>query len=192
MYWPQITYLFCGQYFLAEFTYFVHSCLGLPLPRTYPPNTHKNHDMTHKKIQGVHPLGALKWTFNWPISKDKVRCQHICCGRIITIVVHQKSQMTPQIRVRVTWPTDMKTSSNPACKTSKYTFSVADPGFLVGGRGPRRGGCGLPRWLHFANFVCQNERIWTLWGRARRTPHKSANAFNTCQNCLDSISPWPH
>ena len=27
-----------------------------------------------------------------------------------------------------------------------------------------RGGRGLPRRLHFENFVCQNERIWTLSG----------------------------
>ena len=42
--------------------------------------------------------------------------------------------------------------------------TVADPGFPVGGRGPRRGGRGLPRRLRFENFVCQNERIWTLGG----------------------------
>ena len=46
--------------------------------------------------------------------------------------------------------------------------SVADPGFPVGGRGPRRRGCGLLRWLRFENFVCQNERIGTLRGSKRR------------------------
>ena len=46
--------------------------------------------------------------------------------------------------------------------------AVADPGFPVGGRGPRRQGCGLPRRLCFENFVCQNERIGTLGGGARR------------------------
>ena len=30
------------------------------------------------------------------------------------------------------------------------------------------GGCGLLRQLHFENFVCQNERIGTLRGGARR------------------------
>ena len=45
--------------------------------------------------------------------------------------------------------------------------AVADPGFPVGGRGPRKGGRGLPRWLRFKNFVCQNERIWTLGGGGR-------------------------
>ena len=49
-------------------------------------------------------------------------------------------------------------------------IKVADPGFPVGGRGPRRRGRGLPRRLHFENFVCQNERIWTLGGRAPGTP----------------------
>ena len=38
-----------------------------------------------------------------------------------------------------------------------------DPGFPIGG-------CQLPRRLHFKKFVCQNERIWTLWGHARRRP----------------------
>ena len=32
------------------------------------------------------------------------------------------------------------------------------------------GGRGLPRQLHFENFVCQNERIWPLGGRAPGTP----------------------
>ena len=54
-------------------------------------------------------------------------------------------------------------------KKSKQ-LAVADPGFPVGGHGPRRGGHGLPRQLHFENFVCQNERIWTLRGRAPGTP----------------------
>ena len=40
---------------------------------------------------------------------------------------------------------------------------MADPGFPVGGRWPRRGGGrGLPRWLRFVKFVCQNERIGSL------------------------------
>ena len=42
--------------------------------------------------------------------------------------------------------------------------SVADPGFPVGGRG-------LLRRLRFKNFVCENERIWTLRGAcAGHTP----------------------
>ena len=54
--------------------------------------------------------------------------------------------------------------------------TVADPGFPVGGRGPRRRGCGLPRQLRFENFVCQNERIGTLRGGARWAhPPRSAN-----------------
>ena len=52
---------------------------------------------------------------------------------------------------------------NTLCNT------VADPGFPVGGRG-------LPRRLRFENFVCRNERIWTLRGRAPGTPPRSANA----------------
>ena len=41
---------------------------------------------------------------------------------------------------------------------------MADPGFPIGGREPRKGGRGLPTPLCFENFVCQNERIWTLRG----------------------------
>ena len=63
------------------------------------------------------------------------------------------------------------------CKSSKLggrrvNISVADPGFPVGGRGPRRGVRGPPKRLHFENFACQNERIWTRRGGA---PPRSAN-----------------
>ena len=58
------------------------------------------------------------------------------------------------------------------CKNSSVKLhsqiAVADPGFPVGVRGPRRGGCGLLRQLHFVKFVCQNERIGSLRGGARR------------------------
>ena len=58
--------------------------------------------------------------------------------------------------------------------------AVADPGFPVGGRGPRRGGRGPPRWLRFENFACQNERIWTPWGGgAPGAPPRSANVMGT-------------
>ena len=46
--------------------------------------------------------------------------------------------------------------------------AVADPGFPVGGRRP-------PGRLRFKNFVCRNERIWTLGGRAPNMPPRSAN-----------------
>ena len=47
---------------------------------------------------------------------------------------------------------------------------MADPGFLVGGRGSRGGGRGLPNRLRSENFVCQNKRIWTLRGAYAGTP----------------------
>ena len=43
------------------------------------------------------------------------------------------------------------------------SITVADPGFPIGGRGLRKGRR-LPRQLRFENFVCENERIWTLGG----------------------------
>ena len=64
--------------------------------------------------------------------------------------------------VSITWFTFYHSPESP----------VADPGFPVGGgRGPRRGGRGLPRRLRFKNFACQNERIWTRrGGRAPGAP----------------------
>ena len=56
------------------------------------------------------------------------------------------------------------------------TDPVADPGSR-GGRQPRRGGCQLPRRLHFIKFVCQNKRIWTLRGRAPAAPPGPANVI---------------
>ena len=49
------------------------------------------------------------------------------------------------------------------CSQFKFKTSGTDPGYPVGGRG-------LPKQLHFENFVCQNERIWTLGGCAPATP----------------------
>ena len=48
----------------------------------------------------------------------------------------------------------------------KYMLYIHSGGCRIS----RRGGRGLPRQLRFANFVCQNERIWTLGGRAPGTP----------------------
>ena len=54
--------------------------------------------------------------------------------------------------------------------------SVTDPGFPVGGVDLIGGGRGLPMRLCFANFVCQNERIWTLGGACPgHAPSRSAN-----------------
>ena len=63
---------------------------------------------------------------------------------------------------------------------------VADPGFPVGRRRPRRGRR-LPRQLCFENFACRNESIWSLRGRGRApgTPHRSPNVdgnFNLQEN----------
>ena len=74
---------------------------------------------------------------------------------------------------------------------------LADPGFPVGGRGPRRWGRGLPRRLRFENFVCRNERIWTLgWGVRQTRPLGppmrtikpfSLNKLGVTQQCVRSM-----
>ena len=63
--------------------------------------------------------------------------------------------------------------------------TVADPGFPIGGRGPRRRGHGLPRRLRFENFVCQDERIWTLGGGGVR--RASANVDPPMRNVVHEI-----
>ena len=40
---------------------------------------------------------------------------------------------------------------------SALEYTVADPGFPVGGRGP-------PTWVLFGKNVCENERIWSHRG----------------------------
>ena len=42
---------------------------------------------------------------------------------------------------------------------------------------------GLPRRLCFENFVCRNEKIWTLGGRTPGTPPRSANGIATDIYC---------
>ena len=78
-------------------------------------------------------------------------------------------------------------SENRPCGSNSCPESVADPGFPVGGRGPRSGGRGLLRQLRFKNFECQNERIWTLRGACvRHAPYRSANV-NTISKERHSI-----
>ena len=62
---------------------------------------------------------------------------------------------------------------------------VADPGFPVGGRRPRRG-APTPEVATFRKFVYQNERIWTLRVRAPAAPPGSANALVSCDLIYDS------
>ena len=80
-----------------------------------------------------------------------------------------KFKMWPKIRMQLKCSLKKK----KPCGTKTL---VADPGFPIGGRGPRRGGRGPPRRLCFENFACQNERIWTRRGaRTGRAPPRSAN-----------------
>ena len=53
---------------------------------------------------------------------------------------------------------------------------MADPRFPIGGVNLVGGGAPTPEQLHFKNFVCQNERMWTLRGKSG-TPPRSANGL---------------
>ena len=59
-----------------------------------------------------------------------------------------------------------------------YNIPVADPGFPVGGRRPLGGGGADSQGGNFENFVCQNERIWTLGARPLHPP------MHTMQNIV--------
>ena len=62
----------------------------------------------------------------------------------------------------------------------------------VGGGGGA-GGRWLPKWLRFENFVCRNERIWTLSGeRAAGMSPRSANALchSMSQSCITFCLPF--
>ena len=74
-----------------------------------------------------------------------------------------------------------------SCRHQQATLTVADPGFPAGGV-DLVGDVDSPRRLRFENFVCRNERIWTLGvgeGRAPGTSPRSANA----QECLACNGP---
>ena len=49
-------------------------------------------------------------------------------------------------------------------------FSVADPGFPIGGCGPVRGGRGPLTWMLFGKNVCKNERIGSIGGMRPACP----------------------
>ena len=50
-------------------------------------------------------------------------------------------------------------------------YSVADPGFPVGGGVDPLGGRGPPTWVLFSKNVCENKRIWSRReGHAPGTP----------------------
>ena len=63
------------------------------------------------------------------------------------------------------------------------------------GRRPRSGGGQLLRQLCFEKFVCQNKRIWTLWGggaaRRRRSPGP-ANDYHYCITNSLATAPGIH
>ena len=55
---------------------------------------------------------------------------------------------------------------------------------------PWGGGHGLPRWLHFKNFVCQNERIWTLRGACAGHPpplNPPMHLYPTVMMCISNL-----
>ena len=76
--------------------------------------------------------------------------------------------------------TGVSHTGNPGSVTENklqilFSLPVLDAGFPVAECRPR---WELPGRLHFENFVCRNERIWTLRGvRAPDTPPRSANVY---------------
>ena len=67
-------------------------------------------------------------------------------------------------------------------KLNSEWIAVADPGFPVGGRRPPRAGRQLPKRLCLENFVCQNERFWTLKGAC--PDPRSANGLFLFQHIM--------
>ena len=57
-------------------------------------------------------------------------------------------------------------------------FSVADPGFPVGGCGPCSGGALTPEAVTFHKFGMAKQKNLNPWGRALGTPPRSANVFD--------------
>ena len=51
-----------------------------------------------------------------------------------------------------------------------YHYTVADPGFPIGGVDPLKGGHGPPTWVLFGKYVCEKEKIWSCRGRVLGTP----------------------
>ena len=58
--------------------------------------------------------------------------------------------------------------------------TVADPGFPVGGRGPRRGGVWTPEAVTFRKFCMSKRKNLNPWGRTPGTPpSRSANGVSS-------------
>ena len=100
--------------------------------------------------------------FWWKIQIMHV---HVCCNSVVTIPVYCLHQMFWKLAADCTnLCSRFKFVSFSVRNNGLTSIVVADPGFPVGGHGPRMGRRGLPRQLRFEYFVCQNERIWTLGG----------------------------
>ena len=69
-------------------------------------------------------------------------------------------------------------------KFSRRTTELADPGFLVGGRGPRGGGAWTPEAVKFQKFcMLKRKNLDPLGGRAPGTPPRSANDIENLKFC---------
>ena len=71
----------------------------------------------------------------------------------------------------------------------RYQWRIQD--FPWGG-GNLIGGCQLPRRLCFKNFVCQNERIWTLGGGSMRAGGASPGSATGCGGVQDTYFATPN
>ena len=70
----------------------------------------------------------------------------------------------------------LKLNSRDLYDVSHSSLSSSGSRISRGGAPTSWGGCQLPRRLRFVKFVCRNERISTLGGRALAAPPGSATA----------------
>ena len=129
-------------------------------------------------------IPLLECPSNWEFSQqpNNLSVSYHNPGRSLNLKLRHHYTFTINFTWKTAFPENKGLSSQnkgfkgfwlTACFISeKYHDSVVDPGLPA--RGVNLiGGCLLPRQLHFKNFVCQNERIWTQGG-----------GMCVCQACL--------
>ena len=106
-------------------------------------------------------------------------------AKYLSVLFNYWTFLNSQLRV---WPPDLPDLVNYSYVKAflfKHTHTCTQTNTYFSGGSCRGdvdivGGRGLPRRLRFENFVCQNERIWTLGGGAAPgTRPRSANVLVT-------------